>query len=333
MIHFEWLWAAVLLPLPWVIRWVIPKVKPMQDSALRVPAIEDFSCASGISVRRSMIYVPLILAMLAWLLAVLALARPQWLGDPVASPTTGRDLMLAVDLSGSMEAQDFQLRGDMVDRLTAAKSVAADFIVRRTGDRLGLILFGQKAYIQTPLTYDRETVRTLLMESAIGLAGRETAIGDAIGLAIKRLKKQSASSRVLILLTDGANTAGEVKPRKAAELAAEQGLKIYTIGIGADEMVLSSLFGSRIVNPSADLDEETLKAIADSTGGRYFRARSTLELEEIYSLLDTLEPTEHAAQIFRPRSALFYWPLGMALCLAGILVMGRMLGIWAVISD
>jgi Ca-activated chloride channel family protein len=238
--------------------------------------------------------------------------------------------MLAVDLSGSMETQDFQLRGDMVDRLTAAKSVAADFIVRRTGDRLGLILFGQKAYIQTPLTYDRETVRTLLMESAIGLAGRDTAIGDAIGLAIKRLKKQSASSRVLILLTDGANTAGEVKPRKAAELAAKQGLKIYTIGIGADEMVLSSLFGSRIVNPSADLDEETLKAIADRTGGRYFRARSTLELEKIYSLLDTLEPTEHEAQMFRPRSALFYWPLGMALCLAGMLVMGRVLGRYGV---
>jgi len=189
-----------------------------------------------------------------------------------------------------------------------------------------LILFGQKAYIQVPLTYDRETVRTLLMESAIGLAGRETAIGDAIGLAIKRLKKQSASSRVLILLTDGANTAGEVKPRKAAELAAEQGLKIYTIGIGADEMVVSSLFGSRLVNPSSDLDEDTLKAIADRTGGRYFRAHNTRELEEIYSMLDTLEPVEHEAQMFRPRSALFHWPLGVALCLAGVLVVGRVLG-------
>ncbi|HIB53859.1 MAG TPA: VWA domain-containing protein [Nitrospirales bacterium] len=330
MIHFEWLWAAALLPLPWVVRWVFPNVEPIQDSALLVPSIEDFSCASVISVRRSMVYIPLILAMLAWLLVVLALTRPQWLGDPVALPTTGRDLMLAVDLSGSMEAQDFQLRGAVVDRLTAAKAVAADFIVRRTGDRLGLILFGQKAYIQTPLTYDRETVRTLLMESAIGLAGRETAIGDAIGLAIKRLKKQSSSSRVLILLTDGANTAGEVKPRKAAELAAEQGLKIYTIGIGADEMVLSSLFGSRIVNPSADLDEETLMAIADRTGGRYFRAHNTQELEEIYSLLDTLEPVEHDVQMFRPRSALFYWPLGMALCLASVLVMGRVLGKYGV---
>ena len=330
MIHFDWPWAATLLLLPWVIRRLFPKVEPVQDSALRVPSIDDFSCASVTSVRRGMVYVPLILAILAWSLAVLALTRPQWLGDPVALPTTGRDLMLAVDLSGSMEAQDFQFRGDVVDRLTAAKSVAADFIVRRTGDRLGLILFGQKAYIQTPLTYDRETVRTLLMESAIGLAGRETAIGDAIGLAIKRLKKQSASSRVLILLTDGANTAGEVKPLKAAELAAEQGLKIYTIGIGADEMVVSSLFGSRLVNPSAELDEDTLKAIADRTGGRYFRARNTRELEEIYSILDFLESVEHEAQMFRPRSTLFHWPLGFALCLAGVLVMGRVLGKYGV---
>ncbi len=330
MIHFDWPWAAVLFPLPWVVRLLFPKAEPVRDSALRVPCIDDFGCASAISVRRGMVYVPLILAILAWLLAVLALTRPQWLGDPVALPTTGRDLMLAVDLSGSMEAQDFQLRGDVVDRLTAAKSVAGEFIKRRTGDRLGLILFGQKAYIQTPLTYDRETVHTLLMESAIGLAGRETAIGDAIGLAIKRLKKRSANSRVLILLTDGANTAGEVKPRKAAELAAEQGLKIYTIGIGADEMVVSSLFGSRLVNPSSDLDEETLEAVASSTGGRYFRARNTRELEEIYSMLDALEPVEQEAQMFRPRNALFYWPLGMALCLAGLLVMGRVSGRYGV---
>ena len=326
MIHFDWPWAAVLLPLPWIVRRLVSKAEPVQDSALRVPCIDDFECATVISIRRSMIYVPLILAILAWLLGVLALTRPQWLGDPVALPTTGRDLMLAIDLSGSMEAQDFQRRGDMVDRLTVAKSVAADFISRRAGDRLGLILFGQKAYIQAPLTYDRETVRTLLMESAIGLAGRETAIGDAIGLAIKRLKERSTNSRVLILLTDGANTAGEVNPRKAAEFAENQGLRIYTIGIGADEMVISSLFGSRMVNPSADLDEETLKAIADQTGGRYFRAHNTVELERIYQMIDALEPVEQDAQMFRPRNALFYWPLAFASCLASILLVGRVLG-------
>ena len=326
MIHFEWPWAAAMFPLPWIVWRFVPKAEPVRDAALRVPCIDDFRCASVTAIRRRRVNVSMTLALLAWCFGVLALTRPQWSGDPVALPVTGRDLMLAVDLSGSMDTRDFQLHGDVVDRLTAAKSVVDDFIRRRTGDRLGLILFGHQAYIQAPLTYDRDTVRTLLMESAIGLAGRETAIGDAIGLAIKRLKERSADSRVLILVTDGANTAGEVKPSKAAELAAEQGMKIYTIGIGADEMTISSLFGSRLVNPSADLDEETLKDVARRTGGQYFRARDTRELENIYQVLDTLEPTEQDAQMFRPRTALFHWPLGIALCLSGVLVIGRVLG-------
>lgn len=326
MIHFDWPWAAALLPLPWLVYRFFPKAKLEKSAALRVPCIDDFECATISSVVRGMIYLPLMIAIVAWILGVVSLTRPQWLGDPVALPTTGRDLMLAVDLSGSMEAKDFQLNGDVVDRLTAAKSVAANFISRRTGDRVGLILFGQKAYVQVPLTYDRDTVSTLLMESVIGLAGRETAIGDAIGLAIKRLNQEAVESNVLILLTDGANTAGEVRPLKAAELAGNQGLKIYTIGIGADEMVISSFFGSRMVNPSADLDETTLREVAQQTGGRYFRARNTADLEKIYQLIDTLEPVEHEAKIFRPRHALFYWPLGFAAFLAGILLVGRVLG-------
>ena len=183
------------------------------------------------------------LAATAWCLLVLASCRPQWLGDPVEQAVSGRDLMLAVDLSGSMEEQDFIVNGKPVDRLTATKQVAGEFIKRRTGDRIGLILFGTRAYLQTPLTFDRQTVLTLLYESALGLAGENTAIGDAIGLAVKRLRKQSTESRVLILLTDGANTAGEVSPLKAADLAADENLKIYTIGIGADEMIVRSFFG------------------------------------------------------------------------------------------
>jgi len=174
-----------------------------------------------------------------------------------------------------------------------------------------------------PLTFDRKIVITLLNESAIGLAGDNTAIGDAIGLAVKRLKNQHANSRVLILLTDGANTAGEVSPIKAAELAAENQLKIYTIGIGADEMQVRSFFGSRTVNPSRDLDEKTLTAIADTTGGRYFRARNTQELDKIYQLLDELEPVEKDKQYFRPRSELYPWPLGLALGLAAIICLSR----------
>ncbi|MCK4710016.1 MAG: VWA domain-containing protein, partial [Gammaproteobacteria bacterium] len=166
----------------------------------------------------------------------------------------------------------------------------------------------------------------LLMESAIGLAGKETAIGDAIGLAIKRLKDKKDGSRVLILLTDGANTAGEITPLKAAELAANHGLKIYTIGIGADEMVRESFFGKQRINPSQDLDEKTLTAIAEQTGGQYFRARDTEELAEIYRLLDELEPVEVDTQTLRPEKALFMWPLAIALILAMFIALIRLKG-------
>ena len=186
------------------------------------------------------------------------------------------------------------------------KQVAGDFIERRAGDRVGLILFGRRAYLQTPLTFDRQTTRALLEESAIGLAGKETAIGDAIGLAVKRLREEPEQNRVLVLLTDGANTAGAVEPLKAADLAAAEGLKIYTIGVGADEMMVRSLFGSRRINPSADLDERALTAIADKTGGRYFRARDTRSLMQIYGILDELEPAAEEEDVLRPPAEL-YW--------------------------
>ena len=270
--------------------------------------------------------------MIAWVLFVIAMMRPQWLGDAVELPVSGRDLMMAVDLSGSMQVQDFKIKGDTVNRLEATKYVASQFIEQRVGDRLGLILFGRQAYLQTPLTFDRKTVKTLLLESAIGLAGKETAIGDAIGLAIKRLmknnKEKKVQSHVLILLTDGANTAGEVEPIKAAELAATNGLKIYTIGIGADEMIRQSFFGTQRINPSADLDEETLTAIAKKTGGRYFRARDVDELQQIYTLLNKLEPTEKDSQHFRPISALYYWPLAISVFISFIILLFKLLPLW-----
>jgi Ca-activated chloride channel family protein len=317
MIHLEWPWLLLTLPLPLLVRWLAPVRITVEQAALKVPFLDDFSSGATRAIsqnRRG----PLLLASIAWLLLILACTRPQWLGDPIEQAVSGRDLMLAVDLSGSMEAQDFMLNKRPVDRLTAIKSVASDFINRRVGDRIGLILFGTQAYLQTPLTFDRKTVMTLLNESVIGLAGDNTAIGDAIGLAIKRLKDQPENSRVLILLTDGANTAGEVAPLKAAELAAENKLKIYTIGVGADEMIVRSFFGNRRVNPSADLDENTMVKIAETTGGRYFRARNTDELNNIYMLLDQLEPVEKDKQFFRPRAELFYWPLAFALALAGL---------------
>ena len=318
MIHFEWPWLLLTLPLPLAVRWLLSAKVSAEQAALKVPFLDDFSDTETQSVTQPN-KLPLLLASIAWVLLVIACTRPQWLGEPIEQAVSGRDLMMAVDLSGSMEVQDFFINKRAVDRLTAIKYVATDFINRRVGDRIGLILFGTQAYLQTPLTFDRKTVMTLLNESAIGLAGDNTAIGDAIGLAIKRLKNQPDNSRVLILLTDGANTAGEVTPLKAAELAAANHLKIYTIGVGADEMIVRSFFGSRKVNPSADLDENTLVKIAENTGGRYFRARNADELNNIYMLLDKLEPVEKDKQFFRPRSELYYWPLALALLLTGLI--------------
>jgi Ca-activated chloride channel family protein len=322
MIHFEWPWLLLALPLPWLLRWWLPPATVAQQAALRVPFLEDFAVAgSGATGMRAPRRWPLWLALLAWCLLVLAAMRPQWLGDYVHIPVSGRDLMLAVDLSGSMQEKDFVLRGEHVDRLTAIKHVAGNFIDRRVGDRIGLILFGDQAYLQAPLTFDRKTVKALLDESAIGLAGRSTAIGDAIGLAVKRLRQRSEKDRVLILLTDGANTSGVVDPIQAAQLAAHEGLKIYTIGVGADQMMVQDMLGGLMkINPSTDLDEKTLKAIAKLTGGEYFRARDTRALEKIYGELDKLEPVKSDARQFRPRTALYYWPLGASLAIAALLL-------------
>ncbi len=319
-IRFEWWWAFALLPLPLLTRRLFPRVATRQ-AALKVPSLtpyreldSDFALSSEDS--RWL----LLLATLAWLCLISALARPIWYGEPIAIDVSGRDLMLAVDLSGSMQTEDFVIGGNPINRLQATQQLAGEFIQRRHGDRLGLILFGRQAYLQSPLTFDRQTVSTFLHEATIGLAGKETAIGDAIGLAVKRLQDHPQNSRILILLTDGANTAGAVDPLTAAQLAAQQGLKIYTIGIGADEMTIRSFFGSRRVNPSADLDETMLTQIATTTGGRYFRARDSEQLNGIYQLLDQLEPITQEAQTFRPQKSLFYLPLTAALLLATLIL-------------
>lgn len=326
MITFACPWAFLLLPLPYLVHRLAPPALAAEEAALWVPSLQPFADNRHQLSRRRWPWWLLLPMLLCWLLLVTATAQPQWLGEPLELPVSGRDLLLAVDLSGSMDTQDFSLGGKTVNRLTALKSVASEFIRRRQGDRLGLILFADQAYVQTPLTFDRKTVEQLLNEAVLGLAGEKTAIGDAIGLAVKRMQHEQSQERILILLTDGANTAGQVSPLKAAELAAGQGLKIYTIGIGADEMVVGSFFFERRVNPSVDLDEETLTAIAEQTGGRYFRARDSAELEQIYAMLDKLEPVEKDQKTFRPVTALYFWPLGLALfgsLLLGLLDQGR----------
>ena len=327
MWQLAWWWILVFFPVPWLVRiWMSTDLLD-GDAALRVPAPGEFENLTGRHTLRDMSSWRLGLLWLLWALVLVAAARPQFVGEAVAMPMSGRDLLMAVDLSGSMEEQDFQLAGQWVDRLTATKAVAQEFIERRLGDRIGLILFGRETYLQIPLTFDRPTVQTLLDEAVIGLAGQETSIGDAIGLAIRTLSDAGVEEnrRVLILLTDGANTAGAVEPLKAAQLAAERGMVIYTIGIGADALTVRSLFGVRQINPSADLDEDVLREIAVLTGGAYFRARDISELEQIYFVLDQLEPAASDEEGFRPTEELFFWPLGAAaLCALLWLVFGAL---------
>ncbi len=325
-----WPWALILLPLPWLVRrWL----RPAPDAgmqALRVPWFALMRETASTWLKKPLLAA---VAALAWSLLLVAAARPQWVGEVVTLPVTGRDLLLAVDISGSMDTQDMFLAGEPVNRLAVVKKVAGEFIQRRRGDRVGLVLFGSRAYLQTPLTFDTETTAILLEESEIGLAGRETAIGDAIGLAVKRLREDAASDRVLVLLTDGANTSGEVQPMQATEFAAREGLRIYTVGVGADEMMVRDFFGSRVVNPSADLDEDTLRAIAERTGGAYFRARDAQALAEIYQRLDELEPVESDQEVIRPIDELFHWPLGAAFLLVLVaLAVAMMPGVQRVVA-
>lgn len=327
MIQLAWPWLSLALPLPWLLRAVLRPAQREAGAAIYAPFIEALTVHNTHRSEHPSRAMTL-LASLLWLLLVLAAVRPQWLGEAIELPQTGRSLMLAVDTSGSMEANDLD---ENYTRLDVVKQVASEFIERRRGDQLGLILFGSQAYIQTPLTFDRSTVARLLNESVIGIAGKATAIGDAIGLAIKRLNKHGRKGRktpasgddktspqqaVLILLTDGSNTAGSVAPLQAARLAAEAGIRIYTIGVGANQVQVRGWFGLRNLNPAAELDEPTLKAIAQATGGRYFRATDKRSLANIYVELDRLEPGASEQQIVRPIEELYIWPLAAAVLLS-----------------
>jgi Ca-activated chloride channel family protein len=312
--RFAWPWMLLALPLPWLVRRVLPAAESTSP-ALRVPygSRLDAVAAGGGVARSAGIG---LLAWLAWALLCVAAARPQQLGDIVQPPQAGRDLMLAVDLSGSMSEEDMTLGNQTVDRLTAAKAVLADFLDRRAGDRVGLLVFGDRAYTVAPMTMDLSSVRQQLGDSVVGLAGQATAIGDAIGLAVKRLKSQPASQRVLILLTDGVSNAGMLDPLKAAQVARDEGVRIHTIGFGGEGESLS-VFGIPLHVPGGgdDTDMSTLQRIATTTGGKAFRARDTEELAGIYAEIDRLEPVKRPGQSVRPRVERYAWPLSAALAL------------------
>lgn len=311
MIHIAWPWMLLLLPLPWLSNRFLPPASA-QGGALFLPfsaavAPEPDSDSRACPRRRTL------LLALVWLLLVAAAVRPQWLGDPLPVPTTGRQLLLAVDVSGSMATRDME---GNYSRLDVVKKVAGDFIRHRHGDQVGLILFGTQPYLQAPLTGDLDTVGHFLNEAMVGIAGPQTAIGDAIGLGIKRLQANRAAGgkpgeMVMILLTDGGNDAGIMDPLAAAKMAAGTGLRIYTIGVGA--ATGQGLFGA---GGNTDLDEGTLKSIAGITHGEYFRATDADALQQVYARIDRLEPGAGREQWYRPHTEWFQWPLAFALLLS-----------------
>ncbi|WP_199529230.1 VWA domain-containing protein [Pseudoalteromonas sp. bablab_jr010] len=315
MFEFSWPWCFVLLPLPWILSRFMP-LKQQGQLRLRIPGFAKLGLNNQ-AVQQHSRKVSL-LEWAVWISLVVAIANPTWLDEPITLPNEGRDIMLAVDLSGSMTEQDMEYRNNQyVDRLTMVKAVLSDFIEQRQGDRLGLILFGDTAFLQTPLTRDVKTVSQMLSEAQIGLVGRATAIGDALGLSVKRFANKDESNRIVVLLTDGQNTAGNLDPEDALLLAREEGIKVYTIGVGSDSKRGFSLFNMGGMS-GGNLDETLLKRIAEQTGGLYFRAKDVAGLQQIYQELDKLEPISNDEQTFRPQISLFYIPLLVALGLISI---------------
>ena len=305
MLQFAWFWILILFPLPLLVRKYLPQRENRMPS-VRIPFYRDIS-TGGITIA-SLSRASLVLATLAWVLLVVAAARPQWIDAARSIPITGRDLLVAVDISGSMQQADFSVGAG--SRFEAVQKIAGDFIQRRTGDRVGLILFGSTPYLYTPLTFDLDTVARFLNESQVGFAGQRTAIGDSIGLAVKVLRERNADNRLLILLTDGENSAGTLDPLQAMELAVKHGVRIFVIGIGPDYTRLQATDGYD--SPGV------LNLIAEKTGGEYFHASNTRALQTIYETIDRYEPIEADERHRAVATELYPWPLGfgMALLLA-----------------
>lgn len=314
---FEWWWMFLALPLPLLIYYL---AKPINKKApIYLPRLPDSSAGA---VKPSQTLAKLIIALL-WLALLTAAARPMSFGDPVTISPKHRDMMLVVDLSGSMSTEDMLSGDQAIDRLTAVKEVLSRFIKKRVGDRVGLVYFADHAYLQTPLTLDRQSVSEQMSRTVLGLVGSQTAIGEGIGLAVKNFVDSDAPQRVILLLTDGSNNSGVLDPIEAAKIAKKYNSVIYTIGVGAGEVVMNDFFGPRRVNTAADLDEASLQEIAKITGGRYFRAKDLQSLANIYHTINELQPINKATQTWRPEQEWFYLPLAIALLLSLLFVIIR----------
>ena len=260
-------------------------------------------------------------------LLVVALARPQWGTERTEVLTKGINIVLALDLSESMAALDFKKKGRIVNRLEAVKGVVQEFVSKRSGDRIGMVVFGTHAYTQLPLTRDYNTMVSILDRLEIGAAGKSTAIGDAIGISLKRLADIESRSNIIILLTDGQSNAGELSPDTAGEIALQKGVKVYTIGVGtrgkAPYLVRDALFGERYVYQQVNIDEDTLRAIADKTGGLYFRAENLEGLQQIYDTIDAMETTAVKVNIFAEYNEIYPWLLIPALVMLLLYILLR----------
>jgi Ca-activated chloride channel family protein len=327
VLTLQYPWILLLLVLPLLLSYGIKRAKTTPaEQSLKVPFFEqiDVLQQNQSSKQSNITILKQLLAYVIWALLVISSANPQWLGKPITLPQQSRNVLLAIDLSGSMQTQDMALHGRAVSRFTIVKQVAKQFINDRSTDRIGLILFGSKAYTLTPLTFDHTAVIDTLDDASIGLAGQQTAIGDALAIAIKRLDKQSIKSRILILLTDGQNNAGIMDPKKMAQLAKKSHIKIYTIGLGADRATVQTFFGAQVMNPSADLDSTLLKNIATRTGGFYFRAKDSEGLAKAYQAINHLETINKKSPIYQPKRELYPWPLSLAIVLALLMLFSEL---------
>jgi Ca-activated chloride channel homolog len=319
MFELGYPWLLAILPAPIVVWYLLPAYREREPS-VRVPFLERIASATGQTPRpggliRARGPLQTILAVFAWCALVLALARPQLVEPPIIKTESARDIMLGIDLSGSMDFRDmFNADGERITRLAMTKDVIDAFVERREGDRIGIVVFGTEAFIQTPFTHDHELVRVLLDQLQPTMAGPQTMIGDGIGLGIKAFEQSEARDRVMILLTDGSDTGSKVPPPKAAEIAATAGLTIHTIAVGDPAAV-----------GEAEMDVETLETIAAATGGTAFRADDRAQLEDIYRQIDALTPEELDTTSYRPTRPLYHWPLGAAL-VAVLLYQGLMVG-------
>lgn len=309
MLEFAYPYALIALPLPLLAMWLLPPHR-QKVSALRVPFFQRIIDAAGAEARSGAVIMrrrllQMSIATLVWTALVIGLAKPEWVSDPIEKTEAARDIMLAIDLSGSMDSRDFpDGQGNKVSRFEAVQRVVRRFVAERDSDRIGLIVFGDKAYLQLPFTRDLETADALVSLMQVGMAGPRTALGDSIGLAIRSFESSEVDDRILILLTDGNDTASTMTPINAAGIAALEGVEIHTIGIGDPE-----------ATGEERVDFDVLESLARRTGGQFFNAEDEAALAEIYGLIDAATAAEVRTLSWRPRESLVYWPAGVAVFL------------------